>query len=126
MALRTTHPDGLGAGHPYSSVRVGEGPIGWVSGVVPHDDRGQLVRDREGAVDQCLHNLAQRLANAGAGLGDVVRTTVYLTDLSWRDAVDAAYARVFSPPMPARTCVEVRALPRGSDIEIDAVVQVQG
>lgn len=124
MALRTTHPDGPGPAHPYSEVRTVDGRIGWVSGVVPYDEQGRVVEDRDRAIRQCLQNLEARLAAAGAGLDDVVRTTVYLTDLGWREALDTAYRAVFAPPLPARTAIEVRALPRGAGIEIDAVLQV--
>lgn len=126
MALRTTHPDGAAPGHPYSEVRTVDGRIGWVSGVVPYGDDGAVVVDRDAAIRQCLANLRRRIEPAGATMDDVVRTTVYLTDLTWREALDAAYRETFSPPLPARTAIEVRALPRGSGIEIDAVLQVAG
>ena len=125
MALRTTHPDGA-AGHPYSEVRTADGRIGWVSGVVPYGDDGAVVTDRDAAIRQCLANLRRRIEAAGATMADVVRTTVYLTDLTWRDALDEAYREAFTVPLPARTAIEVRALPRGSGIEIDAVLQVGG
>jgi enamine deaminase RidA (YjgF/YER057c/UK114 family) len=94
--------------------------------VLPYDEDGALVTDRDDAIHHCLRSLGVRLAAAGVGLADVVRTTVYLTDLSWREALDAGYRRTFAAPLPARTAVEVRALPGGSGIEIDAVVQVVG
>lgn len=107
--------------HPYSLVRVA-GPTAYVSGVLPYDAAGEIVRERDAAVDAVLAVLEARLGNAGFGLQHVVKTTVFLTDLTWRDAVNAAFHRTFQPPRPARTAVEVRALPRGAAIELDAVV----
>ena len=124
MPLRTTTPAGHGDDHPYAQVRTADGCVGWVSGVLPYDEDGRVVGDRDDAVRHSLRVLAERLADAGAALDDVVKITVYLTDLSWRDAVNDAFRRTFRPPLPARTVVEVRALPRGAGIELDAVVQV--
>ena len=110
--------------HHYSLERTRDGRLAHVSAVLPYGpDEGGLITDPEPAVARCLELLGERLAEAGFGLADVLKTTVYLTDLSWRESVNRVYARVVSPPMPARTAVEVRALPRGACIEIDAVVQ---
>jgi 2-iminobutanoate/2-iminopropanoate deaminase len=57
---------------------------------------------------------------AGASLDDVVKTTVYMTDLSEFNEMNEVYGRFFKPPYPARATVEVKALPRGVVIEIDA------
>lgn len=114
----------MGEDHPYAEVRTADGRLGWTSGVLPYDEDGRVVHDRDEAIRHCLRVLADRLAAADAGLDDVVKVTVYLTDLAWRDAVNVAFRRAFRPPLPARTAVEVRALPRGADIELDAVVHV--
>lgn len=111
--------------HPYSLVRVA-GSTGYVSGVLPYDAGGEIVTERDAAVDAVLAVLGERLARAGFALRDVVKTTVYLTDLGWRDAVNVAFHRAFEPPRPARTAVEVRGLPRGAAIELDAVVHREG
>lgn len=127
--MRTTVADGGGTpstDHPYSLVRTVDGRTGWVSGVLPYAADGSIVTDRDAAIAAVLNRLRARLAEAGATLDDVVQTTVYLTDLGWREALNEAYAEAFRPPLPARTAVEVRRLPRDAPIEIDAVVQVAG
>lgn len=109
--------------HPYSLVRSRTDRTGYVSGIVPVDDDGQPLTDPASAAARCLTLLAERLETAGFTMADVVRTTVYLTDIGWRDAINDAYVAAFPAPMPARTAVEVRALPRGAMMEVDAIVE---
>jgi 2-iminobutanoate/2-iminopropanoate deaminase len=107
---------------PYSqAVRAGE----WVfySGQIGMDPQsGQLVA---GSVTEqaarTLDNLGAVLRASGCGFEDVVRTTIFLTDLSQFAAVNDVYARYFRPPFPARVTVQVAALPRGAAVEIDAI-----
>jgi 2-iminobutanoate/2-iminopropanoate deaminase len=70
---------------------------------------------------QAMENLKAVLVAAGASLDDVVRTTIYLIDLSDFSRVNEAYAGFFRAPYPARATVGVAALPRGARVEIDAV-----
>ena len=65
-------------------------------------------------------NLEAVLGAAGLGLNDVVRTTVFMTDLSEFQQMNEEYSKHFSPPFPARSTVEVKALPKGARVEIDA------
>lgn len=109
--------------HPYSLVRSVDGALGWVSGILPYDETGQVVHDRDAAVGAVLRVLAERLDDAGAGLEHVVKTTVFLTDMSWKDAVDDGFRQTFGAPMPARSTIEVRRLPRDARIELEAVIQ---
>jgi 2-iminobutanoate/2-iminopropanoate deaminase len=106
--------------HPYTLVRRA-GPTAYVSGVLPYGADGGLVDEPELAVERVLAVLGERLGEAGLDLQDVVKTTVFLVDLGWRDTLNAVFHRTFSPPRPARTAVEVSALPRGAAIELDAV-----
>jgi 2-iminobutanoate/2-iminopropanoate deaminase len=108
---------------PYSQA-VASGGLLFLSGQVPLDPKtGELAAG--GIEAQCarvLDNLEAVLAAAGASLGDVVRTTVYLTDLSDFSRVNAVYAARFpGRPAPARTTVQAAALPLGARIEIDAI-----
>lgn len=108
--------------HPYSWVRaLGDGTA-YVSGVLPYEPDGGLSHEAGRAVERVLAVLGERLEGAGFDLGDVVRTTVYLTDLGWRDEVNDAWYATFGPPRPARTTIAVAGLPLGSGIEVDAVV----
>jgi 2-iminobutanoate/2-iminopropanoate deaminase len=75
--------------------------------------REQLVR--------VLDNLAAVLRATGHGLGDVVKTTVYLVDLGEMALVNQVYARYFPAPHPARATVQVVALPAGARVEVEAV-----
>ena len=68
-----------------------------------------------------MQNLAGVLKAAGASLDAVVKTTIYLTDLANFAAVNAVYATYFTSAPPARATVQVAALPRGAQVEIDAV-----
>jgi 2-iminobutanoate/2-iminopropanoate deaminase len=110
---------------PYSQAIEHGGWI-FVSGQIPLDpESGDLVGDDAAAqTQQVLANLRAVLAAAGAGLGDVVRTTIYLTDLGAFKAVNAVYAEAFdTEPQPARATVQVAALPLGAQVEIDAIAK---
>lgn len=121
--LKTVHtsnaPKAIG---PYSqAVRVGN--LVYTAGQVALDpESGQLV---EGGIEaqtrRVLDNLAAVLEAAGGSLANVVKTTVYLQDLGEFAAMNAVYAEYFTGQPPARSTIQVAALPRGSRIEIDCV-----
>jgi 2-iminobutanoate/2-iminopropanoate deaminase len=108
---------------PYSqAVRCGR--LVFASGQIPLDPAtGELVAGEiEDRTRQVLKNLSAVLAEAGASLDRVVKTTVYLTDLSLFPRMNAVYAEHFTgDPSPARATVGVAALPLGADVEVDAV-----
>jgi len=82
----------------------------------------------ETAADQCrkvMDNLSAVLGEAGAGLPDVVKTTIYLTDLADFATVNEIYGEHFTEMPPARACVQVAALPKGAAIEIDWIAVSQ-
>jgi 2-iminobutanoate/2-iminopropanoate deaminase len=70
---------------------------------------------------RALVNLEKVLEAAGLGLEDVVKTTVFVSDLTEFAQMNEEYAKHFSAPFPARTTVQAAALPRGARVEIDAV-----
>ena len=108
---------------PYSQAVEHDGWI-FASGQIPLDPAsGELVEGEiEDQTRQVLGNLRAVLEAAGARLGDVVRTTIYLTDLSHFPRVNAVYAEHFTgEPQPARATVQVAALPLGAAVEIDAI-----
>ena len=84
---------------------------GEIAGVTPADQAGR-----------CLENLAAVCEAAGATLGDAVRLTVYLTDMSAFASVNEVYESFFESDPPARVAIAVAGLPRGALVEIDAVV----
>ena len=73
---------------------------------------------------QALQNVEAILTEGGAFLKDVVKTTVYVTDLDSFDKINAVYASFFGDSRPARATVEVSALPMGALVEVDAVALV--
>ncbi|MEK6543094.1 MAG: RidA family protein [Elusimicrobiota bacterium] len=111
---------------PYSQA-VSAGGFVFLSGQVPVDPlTGNLV---EGAVAvqaaRVFENLKAVLASGGLDFSHVVKTTVYLCDMSDFAEVNEVYARYFNEPYPARATVAVAALPRGARIEVDAIAIVR-
>ena len=108
---------------PYSQA-VRHGNIVFLSGQVPLDPAtGQLVEgDIPTQARQVFANLRAVCAAAGGSLDDVVRIGIYLTDLGDFAAVNAVMAEEFAAPYPARSTIQVSALPRGARVEIDAVL----
>lgn len=82
---------------------------------------GELPQGVEAQATQALDNLSAVLAAAGMTCADVVKTTVFLADMGDFAAINAIYAKYFSGEAPARSCVQVAALPMGALFEIEAV-----
>jgi len=111
---------------PYAQAcRRSGGRTLYLSGQIPLDpDSGQLVAGPPAEqAERCMRNLQAVLAAAGLGFDDVVRCTIYLTDLGAFGAVNEVYGRFFGDPPPARACVQVAALPKGAQVEIDAIAE---
>lgn len=109
---------------PYSQAVVAQGFL-YTSGQVALTPSGDFVHGS--AVEeahQVFANLDALLASAGCQRSDVVRATVYLTDLGEFAAINEIYADYFGEHRPARACVQVSALPKGAQVEIDFVAQV--
>jgi 2-iminobutanoate/2-iminopropanoate deaminase len=108
---------------PYSHA-VRAGGLLFCSGQIALDPTtGELVGETPGEqARQCLSNLAAVCAAAGASLADAVRLTVYLTDMAAFAEVNEVYASFFAADPPARVAIGVAALPKGAQVEIDAVV----
>ena len=84
---------------------------------------GQLLEGIEAQTERALVNLEAMLAAAGLSADDVVKTTVFLSDLGNFAAMNGIYAAHFSQPAPARSTVQVAALPRNAMVEIEAVAK---
>ncbi len=106
---------------PYSQ-SVAAGELVFLSGQIPLDSAtGKLVEgDLAAQTAQSLKNLAAVLSACGLSLNNIVKTTVFLTDMQDFPAMNAEYARHFSTPCPARTTVQVAGLPMGARLEIEA------
>jgi 2-iminobutanoate/2-iminopropanoate deaminase len=112
---------------PYSHAVRAAGLL-FCSGQIPLDpDTNEIVGDTPAEqATRCLRNLEAVCAAAGTTLGDAVRVTVYMTDLGAFAAVNEAYAKFFPADPPARVAIGVSALPKGAQVEIDAVVALPG
>ncbi len=104
------------------AVRVGN--TLWVSGQIPLDPKTQqlVTGGMEAQVRQVFENLKAIVEAAGAGFDDVVKATVFLTDLAHFALVNKVMAEYFREPYPARAAVGVSALPRGAQIEVECIV----
>jgi len=71
--------------------------------------------------DQILKNIDGLLESAGMNRENIIKTTIFLTDLGKFSAVNVAYEKYFTPPYPARSTVQVSALPKGAQIEIEVI-----
>lgn len=107
---------------PYSQA-VAAGGLVFLSGQIPIDPatRALVPGDVRKQTRQVLDNLKAVLTASGASLGDVVKTTIYLTNLADFTAVNEIYAETFGTEPPARATVGVAALPMGAKVEIDAI-----
>ena len=115
-------------GFPFSRY-VAVGGTVYVSGIVGREPRSQeLARDDlEAQTRVALEVIEGILGEAGATLSDVVKATIYLTDMSRFADLNTAYRRVFGDELPARTCVEVLSLPDPeAQVEIDVVAARRG
>src|SRR4051795_12730462 len=108
---------------PYSHA-ISAGGLLFCSGQIPLDPgSGELVGDTPAEqARRCLENLSAVCGAAGAALSDAVRVTVYLTDMGAFGEVNEVYGSFFEADPPARVAIGVAALPKGAQVEMDAVV----
>ena len=108
---------------PYSQAVVSGGLV-YTSGQIPVDPVTGAIEAGgiDGQTHQALRNLAAVLEAAGSSLGKVIRTTCFLKDMNDFSGFNEIYAQYF-PGRPARSCVEVSALPKGALLEIDAIAE---
>jgi 2-iminobutanoate/2-iminopropanoate deaminase len=127
MTKQAVHSDGAPkAVGPYSQA-VRSGDLLFLSGQIPLDPAtGALVSGGiEEQTERAIANLAAVLAAAGATLSHVVKTTVFMTDLTEFARMNEVYARHFQGgTLPARAAVQVAALPKGARVEIEAVARL--
>lgn len=124
MSRQPIHSDAAPAAiGPYSQA-VRHGNTVYLSGQIPLDPAsGQIVEgDIALQARRAFDNLRAVCAAAGGSFAQVVRVGLYLTDLGQFAAVNAVMAEYFDAPYPARSTIEVSALPRGAQFEVDAVM----
>ncbi|MCI8501281.1 MAG: reactive intermediate/imine deaminase [Oscillospiraceae bacterium] len=113
------------AAGPYSQA-VRAGGLVFVSGQLPLDaETGEMADGIENQTAKCLENIRGILSAAGLSLDDLVKCTVFLTRMEDFPLINKVYASYFGNPCPARSCVEVSALPRGAAVEIEAIAVVK-
>lgn len=124
MTKKTFTPEGTTPVGPYSSAVEANGFI-FFSGQIPMDyAEGKIVEgDIKTQTEQCLKNLSGVLKAANISSDNVVKTTIYLTDMNDYAVVNKIYGDFFKAPYPARTAVAVAALPLGVKVEIEALAQ---
>ena len=115
----TEAPEAIG---PYSqAIRVGG--FLYTSGQISLDPitMEMVAGNIELETEKVLQNIEAILSSEGLNFGHVIKTTVYLTDLSEFARMNQVYEKFFSSTKPARACVQVAALPKGAKVEIDAI-----
>ena len=110
---------------PYSQAIVSGGFL-YCSGQIPLDPKsGEMITGGiEEQAKRVLENLQNLVRAAGSDLSQVVKTTIFLTDLSHFAKVNELYGKYFQKPFPARSTIQVAALPKGAAIEIEAIAKV--
>ena len=126
MTIQTINTDRAPAAiGPYSQAVVAGGML-YVSGQIPLDPKtGAVVKGGISAqTSQVLENLKAVVEAAESGLSKVVKVTIYITDMTQFSVVNEIYGTYFSAPYPARACVQVSELPKGVEVEMDAIAQL--
>lgn len=110
---------------PYSQA-IKSGNLVFASGQLGLDPAtGKLREGLEAQAEQVLANLSAVLSAAGASMADVVKTTIFLVDINQFATVNAIYGKAFPAPPPARSTVQVAALPLGGLVEIEATALIK-
>lgn len=111
-----------GAVGPYSQA-VQAGHLVFASGQIPiQPESGNIEADDiEGQTEQSMKNVQAILAAAGITFDEVVKTTIYLTDMAYFSTVNDVYGRYFKKSLPARSCVGISKLPKGALVEVEVV-----
>ena len=106
---------------PYSQA-LDTGNMLFISGQIPIDPQtGNMADTVEEQAKQVLTNVQNILAKAGLTMANVVKTTVFLSHLGDFAKVNEVYASFFAEPYPARSCVQVAAIPKGAKVEIETI-----
>lgn len=112
---------------PYSqAIKVKPSQLIFVSGQIPMDPWTNKLKTAniDEQVHQVINNMVKILEKAKSSLDKVVKTTIYLTNMNDFARVNEIYSQYFKTNPPARACVQVSALPKGVNVEIDAIAYV--
>lgn len=119
-------PDAPKAIGPYSQAVI-TGNTAYLAGQIPlNPTTGELVGDAiELQTEQVMRNISGVLSHLGLNLSHIVKTTIFLTDLGHFQTVNGIYERWLQDTKPARSTVQVAALPRGSKVEIEVIASIE-
>lgn len=126
MSKKTFHSDNAPAAIGTYSQAASSGNLVFISGQIPlvAETMEVVEGDFEARVVQVFENLQAVAKAAGGDLNDAVKITVFMTDLGNFGIVNSVMERYFDKPYPARAAVGVAALPKGVDVEADAVIAI--
>ncbi len=127
MSRETIHTDAAPAAIGTYSQGVRVGNLVFISGQIPFDPATMAVVDGDfrARARQVFDNLAAIAEASGGSLNDAVKLTIFLTDLESFAEVNEVMAEYCDEPYPARAAVQVAALPRGVDVEADAILAIE-
>ena len=121
MEKKMIHTDNAPAAiGPYSQA-IDLGEMIFTSGQIPVATDGSVSSDISEQTMQALLNLKAVVEAGGSNFDKVIKTTVFITDMAQFGDINAVYSEFFKEPYPARSCVQVAALPKGVSIEIEAI-----
>ena len=107
------------------SQAVKTGSTLYISGQIPLTVEGELIMTSvEEQTEQVLMNLEAILKEAGGSFNNVVKATIYTDDITYFNEINEAYGKFFKKEPPARAFVEVSALPKGVNVEIEAIAEL--
>ena len=111
---------------PYSQA-IQWGDVVFISGQIPLIPSTNELNNKtfDDQISQVIDNLEAICNEAGGTLDNILKLTIFLTDLSKFDAVNAIMSRRFSEPFPARATVEISKLPKGVNVEMDAILSIE-
>ena len=108
---------------PYSQA-VKSGGLLFLSGQIPLNQEGEMTEgDIEAKTRQVFKNIEAILAAENLNLSHIIKVNIYLTDINNFDAVNQVMSSLFDPPYPARALVQVSALPKASEVEVEVVAE---
>ena len=121
MKTVITTPTAPAAIGPYSQAIEVNGMV-YTSGIIPVDPKtGEIPAGSAAQAKQALTNLSNLLEAAGAGMENIIKTTVFIKEMNDFGAINEVYQTFFEGNFPARSCVEVARLPKDVMIEIEAI-----
>ena len=111
---------------PYSQAVIVDG-FAFLSGMLPLDiESGEIVGETAAEqTEQILNNIKGLLSDLSIGLEDVFKTTIFLDSIESFQSVNEVYGSYFSAHKPARSCVEVSAIPKGALVEIEVIAKLK-